>query len=227
MQGKKGLVVVLAVLVAVIAVAALAYNMLAPGASALPEIAQSAPGENSESATSEGTAESRSENVVENTATPSTGNTNAGEADTDIATAASSLPNFSVQDRQGNTVELASMQGKPTFVCFWATWCPPCNAEAPHIQSLYETYGESINILMIDVTDGDRDTPEVVEEWIVENGYTYPIYLDTTMEASNACQVYYLPTSFVLDSQGNILASFSGAISEEDGKNLFEQMLEY
>lgn len=211
MQGKKGLAIALLLLVAVIVIAVIAYQGLASSASSGPSINQ----ENSSQATS--ASSKTAENLAADTSAENT----------DSATAASALPNFSVQDRQSNTVELASMQGKPTFVCFWATWCPPCNAEAPHIQKLYETYGDRINIMMINVTDGDQDTPEIVEEWIAENGYTYPIYLDEGLEASNACMVYYLPTSFVLDSQGNILSSFSGTISEEDGINLFEQMLAY
>lgn len=132
---------------------------------------------------------------------------------------------FTIEDLDGNKIKLSSFYGKPTLLGFWATWCPPCNKEAPHIQSLYEAYGDRVNFVMIDSAGDGRDSPDIALDWMNEGGYSYPVYIDQTGEASKECMAYYLPTMIVLDSDGNVLTGFSGMIDEESGTRLIEQLL--
>ena len=215
MQNKKGLLIALILLVFVVALATTAYNILKAGA-----------GETSVSLGQSQTSAATSADATADSSTAVAGQNQEQEsADAASSAEATKLPEFNVTDRDGNTVALSSMYGKPTLVGFWATWCPPCNAEAPEIQKLYDEYGDRVNFMMINATGDGRDTAETVEKWMESNGYTYPVYLDESNEASIATQVYYLPTMYVLDSEGNLLTAFSGTIGETSGKQLIEQLL--
>lgn len=117
------------------------------------------------------------------------------------------------------------MQGKPTVVGYWATWCPYCVKEAPTIQKLYDTYGDRVNFMMIDVIDGQRDTVDGTKAWLEQQGYTYPVYYDTTNEASIAGKVYYLPTTFILNAKGSVVTSITSAASESTLTTLLDKQL--
>lgn len=213
MQNKKGLVVIILVLVAVLAIAGVAYAALGaaePGN--VPQIASSASGGTSSAETDAGASE-----VSQNAEAP--GSEDASSAEEMF------LPDFSVASLDGVSTQLSSVYGKPAIVGFWATWCPPCNTEAPVIQKLYETYGDQVNFMMIDSASDGRDNLEVVTSWLAEGNYSYPVYIDETGEAAMAAQIYYLPTMFVLDKEGKVLTAFSGALDEEGGTQLLEQLL--
>ena len=72
-------------------------------------------------------------------------------------------PDFSVTDGDGNEVKLADCLGKPVIINFWATWCPPCRSELPAFETLYGKYGNDVVFMMIDLSDGYRETPEIVK----------------------------------------------------------------
>lgn len=207
MTGKKGLIAAVIALVAIVALAGIAYGALAPAAknSSSDEVATSSAQSNADSASPEVTSSVASEETSAVETVP--------------------LPEFTVHDREGNEVALASMQGKPTFVGYWATWCPPCNEEAPEIQKLYDEFGDRVNFMMISYVDNQRETAEGIEEWLAQNGYTYPVYLDMTGDAMIAGQVQYIPTTFLLDEQGNILYSSTGILDEASGTQLLNSAL--
>ena len=231
MQGKKGLIAAAVALVAVLVAAGAAYGMLGQGANTVPNL--------SGAASSEGEPEGAGSDVSSDadgasgtsTGQDATGSVAAGteasgaEASTDTSEAPLQFADFAVEDLNGNKVNLSSVYGKPALLIFWATWCPPCNTEAPTLQKLYDTYGDRVNFMMIDSASDGRDTPEVVRTWLDENGYTYPVYIDLSGEAASECQIYYLPTTIVLDASGTVLTGFSGAMDEETGTDLVEQLL--
>ena len=203
MNGKKGLIGIIVALAAVLALAGVAYGVLAPKASQQ--------GGSTSSASSQQTSVSSA--------------TSAESFSQDLVSAYPTLSDFTVQDLEGNDATLSSMRGKPTLVGFWATWCPPCNMEAPSIQKLYEEYGDKVNFMMINVTDGQRDTPEGVKQWVQDGGYSYPIYLDPTLEASTIGQVMYLPTNYILDADGNTVFVSSGTLSDTEAAKIFDSLL--
>lgn len=123
-------------------------------------------------------------------------------------------PDFPVLDADGNTVRLSDMFGKPVVINFWATWCPPCRSELPAFDKLYRQYGNEVSFMMIDLTDGYRETVEGVKRFISENGYTFPVYYDTEGSATEAYNVSSIPFTVAVGRNGNIVGTHLGAMSE-------------
>ncbi|WP_350455162.1 TlpA family protein disulfide reductase [Slackia heliotrinireducens] len=135
------------------------------------------------------------------------------------------FPDFTVQTVDGELVSLSDMKGKPVVIGYWATWCPYCVDEAPAIQALYETYGENVNFMMIDLVDGEQETVESGSAWIEEQGYTYPVYYDLTGDAAYAGSVYYLPTTFILDAEGKVVVYSESAVSFAEVSDVLASLL--
>ena len=219
MNSKKTLIVLVVALVAVIALASIAYG-------ALGNRVQNEKGSTATSQASSSTAADTQADAGQSAAAGQNGTSGAQGAASNQAQPDMQTYDFTVENIKGESVKLSSMQGKPTVVGFWATWCPPCQAEAPAVQELYERYGDRVNFMMIDATDGQRETAEMAKEWIDQGGYTYPVYLDTNnMMASYTFQVANLPTTVVFDAQGNVFDYFVGAMTTEDMSQLFEDLL--
>ena len=75
-------------------------------------------------------------------------------------------PDFTVFDLDGNEVHLQDFFGKPIVLNFWASWCGPCKMEMPDFNEKYQELGEEIQFLMINMTDGDRETVETAAAFI-------------------------------------------------------------
>lgn len=136
----------------------------------------------------------------------------------------SALPDFTVYTADGKAVTLYEKLSKPVVVNFWATWCPPCQSEMPAFDELYKEYGKDIEFMMIDLTDGERDTVTSVKAFLEEKGYSFPVYYDTDMDAAAAYGVSSIPMTVFIDENGNLLNYKVGAISEEDLKAQLEGM---
>lgn len=116
-------------------------------------------------------------------------------------------PDFTVEMLDGSNVTLSALQGKPTLLIFWATWCPPCREELSHLQeSVIDIYGDAINVLP--VSRGEKR--EVVEEYITKMGYTFAIGLDGEQTAYNNYATNYIPRCFVIGKDGVVLYSGVG-----------------
>lgn len=146
---------------------------------------------------------------------------NDGEFSEDSAAA----PDFTVIDLSGEEVSLSDYFGKPTVINFWATWCYPCKSELPHFDSLYSEYGDEINFLMVNLTDGRRDTVESVKEFVEENGFAFPVYFDTGLEAANAYGAYSIPLTVFIDENGNAVDAYLGAMNESTLRSYVESLL--
>ena len=122
-------------------------------------------------------------------------------------------PDFTVTDRNGNPVKLSDLRGKPVFLNFWASWCGPCKSEMPALEEAYLKYGQDIHFLLVNVTDGSHETVESARSYVDSQGYTFPIYFDTTLEASILYGASAIPLSIFIDAQGNLTAYASGALT--------------
>lgn len=124
-------------------------------------------------------------------------------------------PDFSVVDGDGNTVKLSDFIGKPVVVNFWASWCPPCKSEMPEFERVRKELGEDVVFMMVNATDGVRETEEKAKEYVADQGYTFPVYFDTNQEASYTYGVSSLPTTLFIDKDGYLVTGALGVIEEE------------
>lgn len=119
---------------------------------------------------------------------------------------------FTVEDIDGNKISLHSKIGKPMVVNFWASWCSPCKAELPDFQKAYDDLDGQVEFMMVNLTDGRSETVKTASSYIESQGYTFPVYYDVNQEAAMAYYVVSIPTTYFIDSAGNVVASAQGMI---------------
>lgn len=154
-------------------------------------------------------------------------------ADAENEETGSGLPaaiDFTLTDQYGNSHTLSDYKGKTVFLNFWATWCPPCRAEMPDIQKLYEEYDtegdDALIVLGIASPNiGGEKSEEGVKQFLEENGYTYPVLMDTTGEQFMNYGVFSYPTTFMIDRDGNVFGYVSGSLSGDMMKSIVEQTM--
>lgn len=112
-------------------------------------------------------------------------------------------PNFELKTPTGETVQLSDLRGQAVLVNLWATWCPPCRAEMPAIEKVYNEYkDEGFVVLAVNMTY--QDTPANIAPFTDEYGLTFPILLDETGGTARAYQLNSLPSSYFIDRNGII-----------------------
>jgi len=120
-----------------------------------------------------------------------------------------SAPALKFKDIDGKTIDLAQLKGKVVLVNFWATWCPPCRREMPSMERLSQTFkGKPFVVLAVNVGE-NADTIEAFSSQL-DITLTFPILLDTRSQGMRAWKVAGLPTTFLVDKQGRIVASAIG-----------------
>jgi peroxiredoxin len=112
-------------------------------------------------------------------------------------------PDFELPTTDGETIRLSDLRGQAVLVNLWATWCPPCRAEMPAIETVYNEYkDEGFIVLAVDMTY--QDDLSAVPSFVNEHGLTFPILLDETGAVAQAYQLRSLPSSFFIDREGII-----------------------
>jgi rhodanese-related sulfurtransferase/thiol-disulfide isomerase/thioredoxin len=122
--------------------------------------------------------------------------------------------NFELQNLRGEPVSLQSLKGKVVFMNFWATWCPPCVAEMPNIQSLYgKMPADQVAFVMVSLDDN----PAKARKYIDRKGFTFPVYTPNgPMPPAYASQV--IPTTFVLSPEGKVAARYDGMADYDNAR---------
>ncbi len=135
------------------------------------------------------------------------------DAPTSSASSASeaTAPDFTVPTLDGQELSLSDFRGKYVLLNFWASWCPPCKAEMPELHDYYKTYqNRNFTLLAINV----NDDPANAAAFIQANGFTFPVGLDTNGRVFNSYGGSALPTSFLIDPNGNLVKAWRpGAIT--------------
>ena len=108
----------------------------------------------------------------------------------------------------------ADKKHKPVVINFWATWCPPCKRELPDFDRLCREYGDRVVFMMVNLTDGRRDTVDGTKKFVSEKGYTFPVYFDTGLSGAKAYSVSSIPQTTFIDANGNVFATRIGAMNE-------------
>lgn len=149
--------------------------------------------------------------------------TSEGSASQSAADNLPDAPNFTLTDQFGNTHTLSDYKGKVVFLNFWATWCGPCQKEMPEIQELYEDHGGNTEDLIVlavanprseEYSGADVTQPEI-EQFLSENGYTYPVVMDLTGEVFADYGISAFPTTFMITREGKVLGYLPGQMSRE------------
>lgn len=134
---------------------------------------------------------------------------------------------FSVQDANGNTVSLSDFYGKPIIINFWATWCGPCKRELPAFNNMHAKYGNDVQFMMVNLTDGSVDTVDGVKSFVSDNGYSFPLFLDVEYQCMGAYSISGIPRTIFIASDGNIVYEQVGAISEENLELYTQGLINY
>jgi peroxiredoxin len=108
-------------------------------------------------------------------------------------------PSTPLIDLDGQPVDLAGLRGRPVWIVFWATWCPPCQSETPDLQRAWESGRErGLEMIAVDVQEPDA----AVREYVATYGLGYRVALDTTGRAMKSWGVFGLPTHYFIDADG-------------------------
>ena len=198
MKNKNSLLIILLVFVLLIGGAYVLYDRLGQDVTAEQMIVHATP---------QPTPEPAAEEVIPEGESTEAADTSANEEPEDII-----APDFEVIDKEGNPVKLSSFFGKPIVLNLWASWCGPCQSEMPDFNEKYAGLGGDVHFVMVNMTDGGRETVETASAFIEKNGYDFPVLFDTESEAAMTYGAYSLPTSFFINAEGHVIAQAVGAI---------------
>ncbi|MCR2822406.1 redoxin domain-containing protein [Lederbergia panacisoli] len=137
-------------------------------------------------------------------------------------------PDFELMTLAGDKIRLSDFNGKKVILNFWATWCPPCRAEMPHMENFYKKNAEKLNveIIAVNLTAAERggNGPEKVKKFIEEYGLTFHVPLDETGEVGDKYRIIPIPTSFLIDTNGIIKQKILGPMDEEMMEKLVKDL---
>ncbi|GKU79775.1 TlpA disulfide reductase family protein [Paenibacillus sp. L3-i20] len=132
---------------------------------------------------------------------------------------------------QAASFELPALDDKPhevgakgtklTFLNFWASWCGPCELEAPDLQKLHENYGDTIAMYGVNSTKYDKE--RAARKFVDDHGFTFPILMDRTGEITDQYKVNLYPTTFLIDNEGIIRERINGVITYEEWERLIKK----
>ena len=124
-------------------------------------------------------------------------------------------PNLFVYDEDGNQFRLYDLKGTPVVLNFWASWCDPCKAEMSGFQEAYEEYGDRVQFLMVNMADGKQETTETAMDYIAQQGYSFPVYFDTSSLGALMYGIQSIPATFFIDAEGYLVTYTNEMISAE------------
>ncbi|MBG9567115.1 TlpA disulfide reductase family protein [Brevibacillus agri] len=118
-------------------------------------------------------------------------------------------PYFSLSSLDNQTYKIAGKRDKPVILNFWASWCGPCRQEAPDLKEIYEKYKDRLDFYAINLTA--NDDLESAKAFVREFGLPFPILLDKKGEVADVYQVFSIPTTYFIDTDGVIRQKIIGA----------------
>jgi thiol-disulfide isomerase/thioredoxin len=118
---------------------------------------------------------------------------------------------WTLMDIEGSPVSFSEFKGEVVFLSIWATWCPPCRAEMPNIQHLYEQYGDRVSFVL-----ASQEDPETILRFMEDQGYSMPVYR-LVQNPPAKLSTSSIPTSFLISPEGKIQVRKTGA-ARWDGK---------
>ncbi|MNJ46146.1 Thiol-disulfide oxidoreductase ResA [compost metagenome] len=121
-------------------------------------------------------------------------------------------PDFSLLNLNGEEVKLSDYRGKTVLLNFWASWCPPCRIEMPHMEKFYKKYGDKDAVILAVNMTHLEDSQDEVKSFLEDLGLTFPHAIDLKGTVTDTYRVVGYPTTYVLNANGVITQRFQGAI---------------
>lgn len=112
---------------------------------------------------------------------------------------------WTLKDLENNDFHFEAVKGKVVFINFWATWCPPCVAEMPAMQELYDAYGDKVVFLFV-----AEDQQKRVETFLDKKDYTMPVYYEMSTTPKQLFSKS-IPATYIIDREGEIVVAKTGA----------------
>ena len=131
-------------------------------------------------------------------------------------------PDFVLTDTHGNQVKLSDYRGKVVILDFWATWCPPCRRGIPDLIDLKKSYKNRLAIIGISL---DTDSKSDVVPFMKEYGINYKVVYGDNDVVQKYGNIQSIPTTFIIDQSGNIVASFIGLQRIETYKSYLNNLI--
>ncbi|MDH7605286.1 MAG: TlpA disulfide reductase family protein [Melioribacter sp.] len=132
-------------------------------------------------------------------------------------------PDFTLPTTDGKMLKLSSLRGKVVIIDFWATWCPPCRKGIPDLIDIKKRYGsKGVEIIGVSV---DTDTKDEVIPFIKEKGINYPVVYGNQTVYMQYGGIRAIPTTFVIDKEGKIVASYEGLVPKITYENHIKRIL--
>jgi peroxiredoxin len=134
-------------------------------------------------------------------------------------------PDFELTTLAGEKVKLSDYRGQKVILNFWATWCPPCKAEMPHMQKYYEKNAdkENVEILAVNMTSMDEGK-DAVQAFVDGYELTFPIPMDADGEIGEEYRAFTIPTTYMIDTNGQIQHKIVGPMNQEMMAEMVEGM---
>ncbi len=129
--------------------------------------------------------------------------------------------NWQMKTLEGKNISFAKAEGEVVFLNFWATWCPPCIAEMPYMQNIYDDYGDQVKFYF--VTD---ENPDRIHTFLAKNDYDLPIQINQ-INPPDPIEAKALPTTYVIGKNGDIHIKKKGSAKWDSKKvrNLLDKLL--
>lgn len=134
---------------------------------------------------------------------------------------------FTLKDQYGNVHTLSEYKGKTVFLNFWATWCPPCKKEMPHIEELYNEYNKNNDdVVILGIASpnfGREKSEEYIKDFLNKENYTFPVVFDTNISLVMNYGINAFPTTFIIDKEGYITKFIPGAMDKNTMQKFIEE----
>jgi cytochrome c biogenesis protein CcmG, thiol:disulfide interchange protein DsbE len=134
-------------------------------------------------------------------------------------------PDFTLKTPDGEEYTLSELKGNAVLVNLWATWCPPCRAEMPVIEKMYQEYKDQ-GFIVLAADMAYQDDPANVAPFIQKYGLTFPVLLEETGDVASLYQLRSLPSSYFINRAGVIQeVVIGGPMSEALLRTRIEEIL--
>lgn len=148
------------------------------------------------------------------------------EADESLEVAGWQGPESNYLNAEGDLLHLSDNYGKGTLINIWASWCEPCRVEMPYFEEAYQTYGDQINLIMLDALGSKpSETQEAAEAFFEEMGLSMPLYFDHEMNNQYLFGATILPLTVILDEEGKVVEIVRGQVSPAKLQQIIEKIL--